>query len=269
MKKPDPTEPTNDSSLTTTTKVYNTIYKDGVEQLERPNAALFFSGLSGGLFICFSFFFAGVLQSMLPPNLPWANAITSLGYISGFVIVILGHMQFFNQNNITTVLPLLSHFSLSKLGNVARLWIVVFVSNMIGTALSAWLLTNPYLMHSDIGAALVEISGQVAGISGMENFIRAIPAGVLTSILVWMLPSAKDKLPLSALVAYLMALGSFSHVVVGSAQMFFSVLTSDTTMSEYFLRFLFPTALGNILGGTGIFTLLMFGQVAGDNMSGK
>lgn len=35
----------------------------------------------------------------------------------------------------------------------------------------------------------------------------------------------------------------------------------DSTVYDYFFRFLIPTGLGNIIGGTGIFTLLVSAQV--------
>ena len=34
---------------------------------------------------------------------------------------------------------------------------------------------------------------------------------------------------------------------------------------DYFFRFLLPTGLGNIIGGTGVFTLLVSAQVRSEN----
>ena len=58
-------------------------------------------------------------------------------YTVGFLIVILGRMQLFTENPITTIIPLLSEFSWLRLYEVARLWSTVFFFNIIGTAIAA------------------------------------------------------------------------------------------------------------------------------------
>ncbi len=62
-------------------------------------------------------------------------------------------------------------------------------------------------------------------------------------------------------LTYFIAIGGFAHVVVGSGEAAYAVLTGASTVSDYFFRFLIPTGLGNIIGGTGIFTLLVSAQV--------
>ena len=60
---------------------------------------------------------------------------------------------------------------------------------------------------------------------------------------------------------YFIAIGGFAHVVVGSGEAAYAVLMGDSSVYDYFFRFLIPTGLGNIIGGTGIFTLLVSAQV--------
>ena len=64
-----------------------------------------------------------------------------------------------------------------------------------------------------------------------------------------------------AFFTYFIALGDFTHIVVGSAEMFYAVLSDKASMYDYFFRFLLPTGLGNIIGGTGVFTLLIYAQI--------
>ena len=52
-----------------------------------------------------------------------------------------------------------------------------------------------------------------------------------------------------------------SAVIVGSGEMAYLLYQGQVGIGDYLFSFLLPTALGNILGGTGVFTLLVYGQV--------
>ncbi|MPW45411.1 formate/nitrite transporter family protein [Acinetobacter guerrae] len=240
--------------------VYEIIRKNGVEELERPTKALIFSGITAGIVISFSFVFKSLLNAYLP-DAKWAFLIENMGYTVGFVLVILGHMQLFTENTIATVVPLFKNFSLKKLKAVFRLWGIVFISNLIGTALAALFLLNPHLFDADLMQSFDKLAHHVATFSVSENIIKGIPAGILIASLVWILPSANNKFLLIFFITYLMALGGFTHVIVGSAEMAYWVFKGHATFSEYIFQFLLPTTLGNIIGGTGVFTLLIYGQV--------
>ncbi|WP_028357434.1 formate/nitrite transporter family protein [Brackiella oedipodis] len=257
-------EDSQKSSKLSPSEIYNSIKKDGLKELCRPVSALIFSGISAGLFISFSFLFTAVLTAALPDE-PWSALITSMGYTVGFIIIILGHLQLFTENTITTVIPLFQPFTAHKLYLVARLWLVVFISNIIGTTIAALFLNTPDLFEPAVDAAMLKVAEHVASQDAMSNIIKGIPAGILISALVWIMANMKHRLGIIFFVTYLMALGSFSHVIVGSAEMAYAVLHDIAGLGDYFLRFLLPTALGNIIGGTLIFTLMIHGQVSSDS----
>ena len=72
----------------------------------------------------------------------------------------------------------------------------------------------------------------------------------------------EDHTPASAeFIDAMRDIGGFAHVVVGSGEAAYAVLMGDSSVYDYFFRFLIPTGLGNIIGGTGIFTLLVSAQV--------
>ena len=137
----------------------------------------------------------------------------------------------------------------------------MFISNLIGTALAALFLLNPHLFDADLMQSFDQLARHVASFTISENIIKGIPAGILIASLVWILPSANNKFLLIFFITYLMALGGFTHVIVGSAEMAYWVLKGHATFSDYIFQFLLPTTLGNIIGGTGVFTLLIYGQV--------
>ena len=241
--------------------VYEIIRRDGIEELSRPTSTLVFSGITAGLVMSFSYVFKAVIASYLPIDAVWKDLITNIGYTIGFLIAILGHLQLFTENTITTVIPLFKPFSLDKLKAVGRLWSIVIVTNIFGTALSSLFFLTTDLFNPEVDHALDEIAHHVASFTAWENFLKGVLSGLLIAALVWMLPSVNNKILLIFLITYLIGLGDFTHVVVGSVEVAYLVWQGQASLSEYFFQFLLPTTLGNIIGGTGIFTLLIYGQV--------
>lgn len=241
--------------------VYEIIRRDGAEELDRPTAALIFSGIAAGLVISFSFVFKAIIASYIPTDAIWTDLITNFGYTIGFLIAILGHMQLFTENTITTVVPLFKPFTLDKLRAVGRLWGIVFLCNVIGTALASLFFLTTDLFTPNIDKALDELAHHVASFSATQNLLKGVMSGLLIAALVWMLPSVSNKFLVIFFMTYLIGLGDFTHVVVGSTEMSYLVWQGEASLGEYLFNFLIPTTIGNIIGGTGVFTLLIYGQV--------
>ncbi|ANC37123.1 TPA: formate/nitrite transporter family protein [Acinetobacter baumannii] len=241
--------------------VYEIIRRDGAEELDRPTAALIFSGIAAGLVISFSFVFKAIIASYIPTDAIWTDLITNFGYTIGFLIAILGHMQLFTENTITTVVPLFKPFTLDKLRAVGRLWGIVILCNIIGTALASLFFLTTDLFTPNIDKALDELAHHVASFSATQNLLKGIMSGLLIAALVWMLPSVSNKFLVIFFMTYLIGLGDFTHVVVGSTEMSYLVWQGEAALGEYLFNFLIPTTIGNIIGGTGVFTLLIYGQV--------
>lgn len=84
---------------------------------------------------------------------------------------------------------------------------------------------------------------------------------MLIAAIVWMLPMSRGFSFFTILTfTYFIAIGDLRMSSSGQ-EAAYAVLTGASTVSDYFFRFLIPTGLGNIIGGTGIFTLLVSAQV--------
>ena len=55
--------------------------------------------------------------------------------------------------------------------------------------------------------------------------------------------------------------GDFTHVIAGSNEIFTLVLSGEMNIFTALNYHIFPVLLGNILGGTGLFAMLAYGQV--------
>lgn len=89
-----------------------------------------------------------------------------------------------------------------------------------------------------------------------------MPAGFFIAALVWMLPSAKgSEVIVIILFTWLIAASGFTHVVAGSNEIFNLVVIGEMNIITAFTHHIFPVLIGNIIGGTGLFAVLAYGQI--------
>jgi formate/nitrite transporter FocA (FNT family) len=65
-------------------------------------------------------------------------------------------------------------------------------------------------------------------------------------------------------ITYLVALGGFAHIIVGSVESFFLVHTDQASYRDFLSTFFLPTLLGNVVGGVLLVAVLNYGQVASE-----
>jgi formate/nitrite transporter FocA (FNT family) len=243
--------------------VYETIRLEGEEELKRPIAALAWSALAAGLSMGFSFIAEGLLMSHLPDQ-PWRPLISRAGYCVGFLIVILGRQQLFTENTLTVVLPLLVKKNLSTLILMLRLWGTVLAANLLGTFLFALCLAKTRLFDAATQQALAAIGAGHVGAGFGTVLLRAIFAGWLIALMVWLLPAAESaRVSIIIIVTYLVGISGFNHIIAGSTTMFFLICTHSISWGAYLLHFFLPTLFGNVLGGLSLVTALGHAQVVG------
>ena len=241
--------------------IFEAIRRSGEEELERPMRALWYSGIAAGILISFSVLGEALLRANLPDT-DWRYIVENMGYTFGFLLVILGRMQLFTENTITTVVPVMINPTSSAFGRTARLWSVVLLANVVGAfAVGAFLAYGPVLAD-DVRQAFTDLSYHATGMPPVEGFLRGIPAGILIAALVWMLPgSENNQVAIIVLFTWLIALGDFTHIVAGSVEMAFLAVQGLISFSQATFGFFIPVLLGNVVGGTVIFTVLAWAQI--------
>ncbi|MEM1301308.1 MAG: formate/nitrite transporter family protein [Pseudomonadota bacterium] len=244
--------------------IFETLRRSGEEELERPAKALWFSGMAAGILISFSVLGEALLRAYLP-DAAWRYIVENLGYSFGFLLVILGRMQLFTENTITTVVPVLTQRSWGAVGRTGKLWVIVLAANVVGAFAVASFLAYAPVLNEPVFAAFTDLSQHATGMPPIEGLLRGVPAGVLIAALVWMLPSAKgNEIALIVLFTWLIALGDFTHIVAGSVEMAFLMVQGQLPWTQAVFGFFGPVFLGNVLGGTVIFTLLAWAQIKAD-----
>jgi formate/nitrite transporter FocA (FNT family) len=243
--------------------IYEVVRRQGEEELARPAGSLFWSGAAGGIAMMASVIAEGALRHKLPADMPGRAAIGDLGYTLGFLIVILGRMQLFTEQTIVTVLPNMAAPGWKKFVTTARLWAIVFVANLLGTAAAAWINLNLHLMGPELTASMLEVSSAVQGKSALETLAHAIPAGFIMASVAWIRAGAADgEFWIVLILTYFIALGDFAHVIAGSAETFLLLFDGQIDVAQAFGGIIGPALVGNVIGGTGLFALLAHAQVS-------
>ncbi|WP_298844688.1 formate/nitrite transporter family protein [uncultured Roseobacter sp.] len=241
--------------------IWEIIRRDGEEEMARPWRSLVWSGIAAGVLISLSVLGEAIFRTYLP-DAPSSYLIENMGYSLGFMAVILGRMQLFTENTITTVLPVMVSRSWGSFASMMRLWAIVLAANVIGAFAVASLFVFTPALPADIMVSVVDLSHHATGMGASTGFWRAIPAGLIVALLVWMLPQADGQGFLLILAfTWLIAAGDFTHIVAGSVEMAVLMLMGELPAVQALTGFFLPVLAGNIIGGTAIFSLMAWGQV--------
>ena len=250
----------DDSQSLSPRAVYAVIRREGEEELARPASSLWWSGIAAGIGISTSVLAEGILAHELEGH-AYQSLVQNLGYTVGFILVILARLQLFTENTITPVLPVLARVHEGCFRQMLRLWGIVLVANMIGTFLAAAFFLMGTVTPEHL-AGMMSVSHHYAEAAGWDALVRGIPAGFIIAVLVWMLPSSKGfELFVIIIFTFLIAAGDFTHVVAGAVEVFLLILTGDMGVVAGVGTLILPTLVGNVIGGTVIFTLLAYAQV--------
>jgi formate/nitrite transporter FocA (FNT family) len=242
--------------------VHEVVRAEGEQELDRTVGALLWSGLAAGLSMGFSFLAEAELQAALPDT-PWRRLVAALGYTVGFVIVVLGRQQLFTESTITAVLPVLTHRNMPTLGKLLRLWSLVLAANVFGTWGFASLLAFAQPFHPDVAPALADLAAQTTAQGFGQTAVQGMLSGWLIALMVWLLPSAGSaRFWVVIFITYVVAVSRLPHIIAGSGEAAYAVLTGTSTLTRYALRFFLPTLLGNCLGGVVLAALVNHAPVA-------
>jgi formate/nitrite transporter FocA (FNT family) len=244
--------------------LHETIRVQGEAELSRTVAALGWSALAAGLSMGLSMLARALLHAHLPDE-PWRFLIENLGYTVGFLVVILARQQLFTENTMTAVLPLMSNPGFRSFYRLLRLWSVVLFGNLVGVALFAYGLGHAQVLDAEVRDVVIELGQSIMMNSGLQMFTKGIVAGWLIATMVWLIPAAQaSKILVIVLMTYLIGIGEFTHIIVGSTEVLFLVFDGRLSFADYVLAFGLPTLAGNVVGGSLIFALISQAQISSE-----
>ncbi|RZF26482.1 formate/nitrite transporter family protein [Paraburkholderia sp. UYCP14C] len=243
--------------------IHEIIREEGETALARAPLALLWSALAAGLSMGFSFLTEAVLESKTSSSHDGTSLTGAAGYCVGFIIVVLGRQQLFTESTLTVLLPVLTRRSLRVAAIALRLWLIVLAANLAGTWMFAGILTMPTSFAQNLSPVLDQLSQAPYGSNFVSTALKAVLAGWLIALMVWLLPSARSAAVLIvAVLTYVVAVCDLAHVIAGSVEAAYAVLRGHAGLQDYLLRFCAPTLLGNVVGGVALVGLLNHASIA-------
>jgi formate/nitrite transporter FocA (FNT family) len=235
--------------------------EEGVDALERPLGGLFMSGLSAGLDIGFSLFLMALVRTRFKD---WDHSTVDLlvanAYAIGFLFVVLGRSELFTEQTTLAVLPVLNRRASPQ--SLARLWAIVYLSNLLGAMVFAWFAVwiGPALEVAE-PEAFGTIAHTLVSHSSMVMFASGVLAGWLMGLLSWLVAAGRDtisQIVVVWLIATVIGLAQLPHVVVGTVEVLAGLFASQGVTAADYFRFLLWTTLGNALGGSIFVALIKY-----------
>ena len=251
-----------DSKRLTAPQIFDAALENARDELARTSRALAFSGFAGGITMGLTGLAVAAIRATLGTG-PSQQFIAQLLYPIGFISVIIGRSQLFTENTLYPVILVLDERNPRHYRDLARLWAVVFVTNVLGAFAFAALAIKTPAISSDIQRQLIELGTHALQQSHAQVFWGGVMGGWLIALVAWVVTASHwtiGQLVMVWLLTFVVGIGHFAHCIATSGEILSGVLSGAAAPGAYFLWLLLATS-GNILGGVVIVSLLNYGQV--------
>jgi formate transporter len=240
------------------------IEQNGVVKAKLPFLPMAMLGAVAGAFIGLGALYYTLVVSDPDLTFAMARVLGGVTFSLGLMLVIIGGAELFTGNNFLVMAWLEKKITT---GDVARNWVVVFLSNgvgAIGLALIVYLSHQPDMNAGKVALAAVRTASYKASLPFSAAFFKGILCNLLVCLGVWVAMAGRsviDKIvaltfPVSAFVAcgfehcianmYFIPLGIF---LAQSGTLPPGVDVSALTWGAL-VHNLIPVTLGNIVGGS-------------------
>jgi formate-nitrite transporter family protein len=186
----------------------------------------------------------------------------ALAYSVGYILVVIGRSELFTEHTTRSVYPVL-HGDAKPLA-LARLYVLIYASNLLGCALFAKAIV---LIAPAMNIVQPWAFGHLASIptssAGWVVFVSAILAGWLMGVLSWLVAAGRDSMGQITVVAIITAtigICHLQHCIVGSTEVLIGYFAHQGVSFAQFLHFLTWATLGNATGGFVFVALIKYGH---------
>lgn len=240
-------------------EIWQESLEEGHRRLSRGNLGLASTGLVGGVDVML-----GILALTVTAGAVTAATDEHVGHLAGslvfgigFVLVVVGRSELFTENFLVPVNALLARRASPP--QLARLWGLTLVGNLIGLALFALMLTRSGVLEPSTLEAAGTTADTFAQRGVVAALLSAVVAGTVMTLLTWLIHAVEldiGRIAIALVVGFLLAAPSLNHAVVSFGEMAFGILagTAEATWADV-ARNVALAAVGNLAGGLGFVTL--------------
>ena len=250
-------------------EIWDETVDEGERRLRRGAAGLLSTGVFGGVDVMLAVLALTVVTGALSVALPEeiAHIGGSLFFGIGFVTLVIGRSELFTENFLVPVGTVLHRRA--SLPELARLWTVTMIGNLIGLVVVAAILTRAGLVPPETWDAAGTLADTIEERDLLAAFLSAVLAGTVMTLFTWVTHAVETdvaRIALALLIGFLLAAPSLNHAIVAFGEVTFGVLAGTTTVAGWgTLAWNFPVSIvGNLVGGLGFVTLARRLQARGE-----
>ncbi|MGH3788359.1 MAG: formate/nitrite transporter family protein [Pseudonocardiaceae bacterium] len=253
MKRRNITEP--DVPQQDSEETFDRLLDEGEQRLGRSWPGLLATGFLGGLDVG-----VGVLALLLVERVTHNILLAGLAFSIGFIALTLARSELFTENFLIPVAAVVARRS--PLRSLARLWATTIVMNLAG----GWVVTAivmvgfPSLRTTavDAASAYIELG------TTWHAFALALIGGMLITLMTHLQHATQSdgvRLVPATVMGFLLGAGQINHAIVASLVCFAALQASAPFGYADWLGLFAFAALGNLIGGLALVTLLRLLQV--------
>jgi formate/nitrite transporter FocA (FNT family) len=237
------------------TSAFSRSVDEGSHRLERSLPELLATGTVGGIDVTFGVFALFIVEAATGNRL-----LSALAFSIGFISLTLARSELFTENFLVPIVAVVA--GRQRPASVLRLWVGTAVTNLLAGWVITWLLivAFPSLEH-----VARESAAHFAdpGITG-RSFASALLGGAIITLMTWMQQGAESEMPklvAAVTAAFVLAAAPLDHVIVATLEMFAGLHAGATFGYGTWALTAAWYALGNVVGGVGLVTMLRLVQV--------
>ena len=248
-----------------TRDILDSLIDDALHEINRETSGLLLSGFSAGLDIGFGPLLMAVILTLSPGT--FGDLTTELllasVYSVGFLFVILGRSELFTEHTTLAVVPVLDRQA--SVGQLSRLWGLVYVGNIVGglvfTLLAVVLMPGLGVVSP---AAFETIALKLVTHDLTWLFVAGVVAGWLMGLLAWLITAAQatiSRVFLIWIVTGTIGILHLPHSIAGNVEVLFGLFISPSISLFDYVAFLTLATIGNACGGAIFVAVLKYGHV--------
>ena len=253
-------EETPDTRRLTAPEIFEAAIENAREELRRSPRTLAFSGIAGGLTMGLTGLGVAAVRAILGPG-SWQDFVSFFIYPIGFIAVIIGRAQLFTENTLYPVILILDEHR--YFGATAKLWAVVYTSNIVGAAAFALLAVRSGALRQPTVEELLKLGTDAALGPAAHIFWSGIIGGWLIALVAWVVTASHwtiGQVIMVWLLTFIVGVAKLSHCIASSGEILSAVVAGVLPLGSY-IRWIVPATLGNIVGRVFIVSMLNYGQV--------
>ena len=230
-------------------EAFDRLVGEGNDRLQRPLLSLCATAFLGGIDVA-----VGVLAYLLVDQQTGSKVLAALAFSIGFIALLLARSELFTENFLVPVVAAAA--TPGSWLNLARLWVVTLVLNLLGGLVIA---TIAMVALPELQATAITSGSHYAhlGVSA-RSFCLAVLGGHGLTLMTRMQHATGSlgvKIVPAVVMPFLLVFGQLFHSVLDSILMFAGLATGHADYGWLdWLGALGWSAFGNIVGGLGLVT---------------